>query len=97
VTAAKNNNVGIVRRISGGGAVYHENVNEITYAVICSESDIRNIFKTYQQIYHVPMIYQLKINRRKKHPLVQMIRFSELIVVTMSLQEVWLRFKSNGC
>lgn len=45
VTAAKNNNVGIVRRISGGGAVYHDNVNEITYAVICSESDIRNIFK----------------------------------------------------
>ncbi|MBD3350345.1 MAG: hypothetical protein GF364_02560 [Candidatus Lokiarchaeota archaeon] len=45
VEAAKKNNVDIVRRISGGGAVYHDHEAEITYAVIASESDIRTIFK----------------------------------------------------
>jgi lipoate-protein ligase A len=38
-------NVDVVRRISGGGAVYHDHQSEITYAVIASEDSLREIYK----------------------------------------------------
>lgn len=44
VEAAKKHGVDIVRRISGGGAVFHDAENEITYSVTASENDIRDIF-----------------------------------------------------
>jgi lipoate-protein ligase A len=43
--AAKKHGVGVVRRISGGGAVFHDFHAEITYAVIAAEEDIREIYK----------------------------------------------------
>jgi lipoate-protein ligase A len=43
--AAKQHKVDVVRRISGGGAVYHDFQSEITYAVIASEDDLRDIYK----------------------------------------------------
>ncbi len=43
--AAKEHNVDVVRRISGGGAVFHDYQSEITYAVIAAEDDLREIYK----------------------------------------------------
>lgn len=34
-TFAKQNNIDVVRRITGGGAVFHDGAGEITYSVIC--------------------------------------------------------------
>lgn len=42
--AAKEHHVDVVRRISGGGAVFHDYHAEITYAVIASEDDLRRIY-----------------------------------------------------
>jgi lipoate---protein ligase len=42
---AKIHGVDVVRRISGGGAVYHDFQAEITYAVIVREDDLREIYK----------------------------------------------------
>ncbi|MHA1476507.1 MAG: lipoate--protein ligase family protein [Promethearchaeota archaeon] len=44
--ATKSQKVDIVRRISGGGAVLHEALGEITYAVICRLEDLPKIEKT---------------------------------------------------
>ena len=44
--AAKSQKVDVVRRISGGGAVLHESLGEITYAVICRLEDLPKIEKT---------------------------------------------------
>ena len=44
--ATKSHKVDIVRRISGGGAVLHEALGEITYAVICHLEDLPKIEKT---------------------------------------------------
>src|SRR5208283_2045660 len=35
----RNENVAIVRRMTGGGAILHD--NELTYCIVCSEEDIR--------------------------------------------------------
>ena len=42
--AAKTLNIDVVRRISGGGAVYHDFNNEITYSVVSSERDLKKSF-----------------------------------------------------
>lgn len=42
----KSQKVDMVRRISGGGAVLHEAIGEITYAVICRLEDLPKIDKT---------------------------------------------------
>ena len=44
--AAKSQKIDVVRRISGGGAVLHESLGEITYAVICRLEDLPKIEKT---------------------------------------------------
>ncbi len=43
VEVAKEHKVDVVRRISGGGAVFHDFHAEITYAVVVSEEDLRQI------------------------------------------------------
>lgn len=44
--------VDVVRRISGGGAVYHDQRDEITYSVIVSEKDFGSVdvFQAYRMI-----------------------------------------------
>ncbi|MHA1896524.1 MAG: lipoate--protein ligase family protein, partial [Promethearchaeota archaeon] len=49
--AAKKLGVDVVRRISGGGAVYHDLKNEITYSVIVDEKTIREIFHRMENKY----------------------------------------------
>jgi len=44
--ATKSHKIDMVRRISGGGAVLHEALGEITYAVICRLEDLPKIEKT---------------------------------------------------
>jgi len=43
--AAIEHNIDVVRRISGGGAVFHDFQSEITYAAIAAEDDLREIYK----------------------------------------------------
>jgi lipoate-protein ligase A len=49
----RKNGVDIVRRITGGGAVYHDAEGEITYSVIASEEDLnaKDIADVYAKIY----------------------------------------------
>ncbi|MHA1727323.1 MAG: lipoate--protein ligase family protein [Promethearchaeota archaeon] len=49
VEAAKRLDVDVVRRISGGGAVYHDNNNEITYSVVVSNADLKKIFRNLEK------------------------------------------------
>ncbi len=43
--------INVVRRITGGGAVYHDNKGEITYSVIAKEKDLpRGIQESYRLI-----------------------------------------------
>lgn len=39
VEAAKNLGVDLIRRITGGGAVFHDNTGEITYSIVASDKD----------------------------------------------------------
>ncbi|MGQ9507617.1 MAG: lipoate--protein ligase family protein [Candidatus Bathycorpusculaceae bacterium] len=45
--------VDIVRRITGGGTVYHDSEGEITYSLIADKKDLKakNITEVYQKIY----------------------------------------------
>ena len=49
----RKHNVDIVRRISGGGAVYHAKKGEITYSVVVSKEDVKakNVKASYIKIY----------------------------------------------
>jgi lipoyltransferase/lipoate-protein ligase len=44
--------VDVVRRITGGGAVYHDQEDEITYSVVVTQKDLRSgdVFQAYQKI-----------------------------------------------
>lgn len=60
LSSAKQNNVNVVRRITGGGAVLHDAVGEITYSVICRLSDIpdlKNSPREYDS--SIPLRYQV--------------------------------------
>lgn len=45
--------VDVVRRISGGGAVYHDNAGEVTYSVIADRESLRakNALEVYARVY----------------------------------------------
>jgi len=65
----KKHNIDIVRRITGGGAVFHD--KELTYSFICNESFVpTNIIKSYELICGtiVKGIRNLKINA-EFHPI----------------------------
>jgi lipoyltransferase/lipoate-protein ligase len=48
---AEQNGFNVVRRITGGGAVFHDNLKEITYSFICSVKFLENLkaFKVIEQ------------------------------------------------
>ncbi|UCE96661.1 MAG: lipoate--protein ligase family protein [Candidatus Bathyarchaeota archaeon] len=50
--ACKINGIDVVRRISGGGAVYHDTLDEITYSVTVNREDLgtKDVAKAYSQI-----------------------------------------------
>jgi lipoate-protein ligase A len=43
---AEKNNINVVRRITGGGAVFHDNKGEITYSIICPIKFLENLNAT---------------------------------------------------
>ena len=52
VENCRKHGIDIVRRITGGGAVYHDHVGEITYSVVVKESDLgfTDVASTYDVI-----------------------------------------------
>jgi lipoate-protein ligase A len=53
VESCRKNGVDIVRRITGGGTVYHDADGEITYSVVASKEDLgaKDISEVYAKIY----------------------------------------------
>ncbi|MFX0074863.1 MAG: biotin/lipoate A/B protein ligase family protein [Candidatus Hermodarchaeota archaeon] len=52
---AKENGFNIVRRITGGGAVFHDNLREITYSIVCptkflEELNAKNVLEQFEKI-----------------------------------------------
>jgi len=62
VDACRIHGVDIVRRSSGGGAVYHDSIGELTYSVVTDKQSIRadTVISTYQKICS-GIVYALEI------------------------------------
>ncbi len=60
---AQSEGIDVVRRITGGGAVLHDAINEITYSIICRLSDIPSTIQS-------PRTYSSKIPQQY-HPILE--------------------------